>query len=290
MPADRPAPLRISLVLAALAALAPMGGCDGQAPSPPPSAPLAQEPASAPTPAEKPAAESPAAESPAPAETPLKGARTLAVGDWRVVYSEAEAHAEHSVTKARVELYSDKKGREGCFSLQDERPELGEFEYELRGALLSVVGDIVSVRIDEGGFCGGAHPFVSTSYEAWRLSTGQRVKLHELFERAAIDRALDADEFVQKVRADDMKDCEHSYYLPTSSELTNFAFHHRDGDKVAVRLGLTHSVEICRGQFAEVGLYLEPAEQTLKQALASAEEAGLLMQQLKPRTKPAPGE
>jgi len=70
--------------------------------------------------------------------------------------------------------------------------------------------------------------------------------------------------------------------LEPQPKLTSFAFHHIKGDQVAVRVGLSHSYEVCRGTFAQVGLYLTPQAELMKQ-LKAAQAAGLLMDTLLPK-------
>jgi len=73
-----------------------------------------------------------------------------------------------------------------------------------------------------------------------------------------------------------------SYELPEDF-LTRFAFHHLEGDKVAVRLALPYFVEICRGKYLELDLLL-PVPESLKEPLALAQtgKAGFLMQDQRP--------
>jgi hypothetical protein len=63
---------------------------------------------------------------------------------------------------------------------------------------------------------------------------------------------------------------------------TRFAFHHLEGDHIAVRIGLPPNVGACRTQHAQLGLLL-PFPPTLKRALtlAASRQAGFLMQDQK---------
>jgi hypothetical protein len=63
---------------------------------------------------------------------------------------------------------------------------------------------------------------------------------------------------------------------------TRFAFHHLEGDHIAVRLGLPPNVSACRTQHAQLGLLL-PIPPALQKALtlAASRQAGFLMQDQK---------
>jgi hypothetical protein len=60
--------------------------------------------------------------------------------------------------------------------------------------------------------------------------------------------------------------------------LTHFALYDVNADKVAVRIGLSHDAEVCRGQLTQIGILL-PIPETLKADLAAAKAkaAGFLM-------------
>ncbi|MCB9751500.1 MAG: hypothetical protein H6713_16115 [Myxococcales bacterium] len=206
--------------------------------------------------------------------------QTITADAWRIEHTRREAVAIHRETGARVEIYSEAHEARECVPEPGVDPSLADsYEYMLTGDILSVVDGVVSYRVVVGGYCGGAHPFAWDSFRTLRLSTGAPARLHELFPRAEIDAALAADSFVQGVREGDSGDCSRSYFLPDSDRLENFAFHHRAGDRVAVRLGLSHNIEVCRGQLAEVGLLLRPSAE-LARALETAQRGGLLMGQL----------
>lgn len=74
----------------------------------------------------------------------------------------------------------------------------------------------------------------------------------------------------------EIQDC--TFYLP-QDYLTRFAFHHLEGDRVAVLLGLSHYAEVCRGRQAHLKLLL-PVPAALKEPLAraAAGQEGFLMQ------------
>ena len=236
-----------------------------------------------------PAADSPQAQAPEPQASPGAPSAPSApsaphervVGEWLIHHAPDEGFVEHTQTKARQVLYSRATGKRACLDSED--PDKQDFEYELTGALLSVVGGVVSVSVEESGFCGGAHPFASTAYATRRLEDGQPVPLEAMFDPVELDRALDADATVQVLRRGEDPEgdsCETSYMEPTRST-ASWAIAGLQGDQVVVRLGLTHSIEVCRGQFKTLDLTLKAPEATLK-AVKQAQQQGLLMDQLAP--------
>lgn len=175
-------------------------------------------------------------------------------------------------------------------------------EYERTFKLLSVVGSIISYEDDYGLYCEQtAHPANESRFVAVDLSKpananrgkdesllpGNVAKLTDYFPADVILKALLADAIIQKALAgkrprtlaelmkligdefptvaDDEKLC----FTLDPDLLTRFAFHHLEGDKVAVRLGLS-GTGVCRGNLTQIGLLL-PIPAALKEALAKAE-------------------
>src|SRR2546423_8529618 len=127
------------------------------------------------------------------------------------------------------------------------------------------------------------------------LLPGNVAKLTDYFPAGEIHKALMADPIMQKALAgkrprtlaellkligeafptvaEDEKSC----YMLDTDLLTRFAFHHVEGNKVAVRLGLS-GAGVCRYNLTQVGLLL-PIPAALQQALAQAEAGseGFLM-------------
>lgn len=261
-------------------------GCKSQStptPEPAPTAPAEQGTSAPQAPTTPPTTEQPAA--PAAPAAPV-ATDQLKVGAWVIHNTKHEGYIEHQETKQRYVLYSQAQGMKDCKEGMPEDLEGAEPEYDIEGGVLSVVGDVVSYTITEGGFCGGAHPFNSTSFNTIDLKTGKPVELSALFEAKSIEDALNADKFVKELRAkrdQDLDDCKYMVMEP-DAKTRAFAFHHVKGEEVAVRLGLSHSVEVCRGEFAQVGVYLKPKAELLKQ-LEQAKTAGLLMETLKPKVE-----
>lgn len=252
-----------------------IGESEAEAPlTAPPSTP--DEPA-APTP---PATPEPPVEQAAQDHITTASKKELAIGDWVIHHTSAEAWAEHRESKKKHVLYSQESGLRDCkknLEGQEDRA-----DYQVTGALISVVGDVISYYVSEYGDCGGAHPFAYTGFGTLDLKTLKPVALNSLFDDAQIKAALDADPFVKKVRAQEMSDdCSLMVESPDAKR-TSFAFHHLKDDKVAVRVGLSHKYEVCRGSFAQVGVYLKPSDALMKQ-LKEAQAAGLLMDKLLPK-------
>ena len=186
----------------------------------------------------------------------------------------------------------------------------GHCEYERSFSLLSVVGPIVSYQDAYNLFCErAAHPDGASRFVAVDLSKpagarrgadetplpGNVAKLTDYFPATEIHKALMADPIIQKALdgkrprtlaellkligeefptvAEDEKTC----FTLDADLLTRFAFHHVEGNKVAVRLGLS-GTGVCRYNLTQVGLLL-PIPAALQPALASAEAGseGFLM-------------
>jgi hypothetical protein len=84
---------------------------------------------------------------------------------------------------------------------------------------------------------------------------------------------------LQQVLADQSLEVGECLFRFPEDVLTRFAFHHLEGDQIAVRLGLPPNVGACRTQHAQLGLLL-PIPTALKRALtlAASRQAGFLMQ------------
>jgi len=179
-------------------------------------------------------------------------------------------------------------------------------EVVFRYKILSVAGSLMSFFEETGVDCEKtAHPSETNRFTVIDLKkpggvSKKRVKLTDYFPEKAIYQALLADPRVQKALArrepplpqsprnlaelcaglkfELLDDGECSYFVPEDF-LTQFAFHHLEGDKVAVRLALPIFGEVFRGHYLELNLLL-PVPESLKEplALAQAGKAGFLMQ------------
>lgn len=200
-------------------------------------------------------------------------------GDWIIHHSPSELWVEHAKTAQRQVLYSTIESLRYCQELISESMPDVEPEYYLEGAVISVVGEIISYRYFEQGFCGGAHPFTSTSFKAYDLNTKQEVPLSAVF--GQLDEVIEDAKLNPPILMSSFTpECEGAVQ-ELSAELTSFAFHRLKGGEVVVRVGLSHSYELCRGTFAQVELTLTPSA-ALMQQLRAAKARGLLMEQLQP--------
>ena len=174
--------------------------------------------------------------------------------------------------------------------------------YERDFTILSVVGSIVSFQDHSFiSFQHEAHPAGETRFTAIDLvRSGAGVKLTEFFAESVILDALLADPLIKEA----LRNAENPDPPKTLSELiartspgvfgfkgfcysisddllTRFAFHHIEGNKVAVRIGLSGAGP-CREALTQLGLLL-PIPDSLKGALALAESGkeGFLMKDQK---------
>ncbi|HLK55162.1 MAG TPA: hypothetical protein VKU00_01275 [Chthonomonadaceae bacterium] len=173
-----------------------------------------------------------------------------------------------------------------------------EAEFDIK--LLSVVGPILSFEVHAYVDGGGAHPMLATYYQVVDATHPARtVALTGLFPDAQVLKALLADKIIQKVLATDGAQAPPTTCIElvkrlngkefggeSDSEygfgpdfLTEFAFHHIEGDMVAVRLSVSHGAEVYRGEHTQIGILL-PIPTLLQHPfeLARARKEGFLMQ------------
>jgi len=179
-------------------------------------------------------------------------------------------------------------------------------EYEQRYRLLSVVGSIVSLEEATYCDCGGAHPISWTRFVSYDVARGTVARPHpvaatEIVPEAALLRALTADRLIRQamdaahirsfaslraltetLKTREIQPADSECTFAVGEEFpTEFAFHHLENGRVAVRFSLGHYVEVCRGMMIQVGV-LVPALPRWSASLdaASARRAGYLMKDL----------
>lgn len=190
--------------------------------------------------------------------------------------------------------------------LKDEKSDPVDTYLECTIVPLSIVGSLVSYERDYY-WEGGAHPSGGIDYVTIDASRpGHRLLLTDLFPDSAIVRAMLAD----KIVADTLKR-NHVADLPkTTAQLVQalkgksfggddnyrygfeedllgrFAFHHIEGDRVAVRLNVSWSSEIYRFSSTQIGLLLPiPARLRAPLQLAADRRQGFLMADAKKLTR-----
>ncbi|NOK17380.1 hypothetical protein HMI50_10115 [Corallococcus carmarthensis] len=166
--------------------------------------------------------------------------------------------------------------------------------------VLSVVGPWVSYEESSSGYTGGAHPYAHSSYVTWDVTKDKGAfSLLDVFPEKEVLKALKADGFVKKHAGDAEafknaktvgamleslepgEDCV-GFQYGLDNVKRSVAFHHVEGDKVAVRIAFGYDNESCRGNMFVVGVLL-PIPASLKPALerASTRQEGFLMKDAK---------
>jgi hypothetical protein len=183
-----------------------------------------------------------------------------------------------------------------------------EYDY----AILSAVGHILGVQQRHYSYCEGMpHPSITVSYVAIDLERSEREGVHEidgseligreialtdLFSEKDVLQALLGDRLVQKRLAalgmdpgpiasvdhlvallEGGTECEYGF---ERDMLRRWAFHHVEGDRVAVRIGLSHGCEAAQGMLTQIGILL-PVPEALRDDLAAVAKGtrGLLMRE-----------
>lgn len=172
---------------------------------------------------------------------PAAAKRTITSAGWTIATSAKSGSARNAAGK-RVELWTPPKPEAGCTE-------------ERSGKLLSAVGALVSFQKDGNGYCeGAAHPWAASSFATVDLRTGKEVSLYDLFGKAEVDATIAADAFLKKSKDDPDADCK--FTLDGFDK--SFAFVDLKGDRVGVRIGLTHGCEAARGGLTQIGIMLKP--------------------------------
>ena len=152
--------------------------------------------------------------------------------------------------------------------------------------MLSVVGPYISFKHDYY-YEGGAHPAYGIEFNTYNMETESEISLLDIFEEIDILNALINDEFIQQfLSKKDPKSLDELFNNLMRSDysfgkhiLNQFAFHHIKEDKIAIRIGITHSNEMARGTSAEVGIYL-PIPKDLKNLLIHSKNEKTLMKNM----------
>ena len=201
------------------------------------------------------------------------------------------------------------RSREKAFldDLKPEPPEEGEAPRDMTDweanesyDVLSVVGPWVSYESSSAGYTGGAHPYAHDTYVTTDVTKEPGdFSLLAVFPEQDVLKALKADGFVKKHIRDAAafqkagtvdalletleagEDCV-GFEYGIDAVKRAVAFHHLEGNKVAVRIAFGYASEACRGNKFVVGVLL-PIPAALKPALerAARREEGFLMKDSK---------
>lgn len=178
-------------------------------------------------------------------------------------------------------------------------PDTSDWEAAQSYTVLSVVGPWVSYEDNSGGFTGGAL-YADRIYVTEDVTKDKALgafNLLDVFPEKDVLKALKADAFV-KQHVDDEEafkkartveallgslmpggDC---VGFQSDNVKRSVAFHHVEGNKVAVRIAFGYERPVCRGKMFEVGVLL-PIPASLRPALerARTRQEGFLMKDAK---------
>jgi hypothetical protein len=161
------------------------------------------------------------------------------------------------------------------------------------------------VSLEEATYCdcGGAHPISWTRFVSYDVARGtvaapRLAAATEVVPEAALLRALTADRLIRQamdsaevrtfasvralaegLKTQEIRPAREECTFHVGEDFANeFAFHHLEGGRVAIRFSLSHWVEVCRGMMTQVGVLVEPLPRW-RAALtaASARRTGYLM-------------
>lgn len=206
-----------------------------------------------------------------------------------------------------------KAGNQPAVSLFPPLPEMDpdpqyRCEYDWGLTPLSWVGPYLSYREESNWGCmKAAHPGSLTEFQVKDLRAPNKVlALNQLFPDSEILKALLADTVIREALAADPQASKGQQKFSSTAALLSalaarygkceyelgkdmlkhFAFHHIQGQQVAVRIGLSHGCEAARGNLTQLGILLKipPAlKDPLQQALKG--KAGFLMGAFETRFK-----
>jgi len=242
-------------------------------------------------------------------------------GGYAVQWTTSDINAQSASNPANVRYSAEAQAQEEITRIKkDNEEEPRACTYDQDYTLMSVVGSVISIQDHYYLGCEReAHPSGESRFVAVDLSKPSKVPtrrsedmdyampenvilLTEIFREEDILRALLADSLIKKALAEsenpetpktlaqllaafdtgvsvatDDRNC----YSVSEDLLTRFAFHHIEGDKVAVRIGLSGN-GLCREFLTQIGILL-PIPERLKASLAnaSAGKEGFLMKDQK---------
>ena len=234
-------------------------------------------------------------------DTVIAPPRTVQSDGWIIRWDVMRGSALREKMDSILRQVERDEERLGEFILYEQPAPSEDCDYDYKfGRVLSVVGALVSIEIHSGFDCGRSR--ASSRFKTIDLRTGEKVDIRLLVPDSALVAALKQNEMVKEVlsrkpredvpqvgwwtkdpsdlyslieSADTVSGCEMSF----SDLATSFAFHHRSGDRVAVRFGLTHGCEAMGGNLTQFEVSL-PIPAILASDLAQSEAQGHLMKDL----------
>jgi hypothetical protein len=228
---------------------------------------------------------------------------TVSKDDIRAVQGERIAYSLAAVYRSRLaELERMAQERAESMTERDGDPPDTVVDADDHRAPLSLVGPYLSLEHSAWSYWpGAAHPSAYSAFEAIDLrAPDQPLALDQIFAAAEIRAALLADRVVRQYVKEKPPNtlpelletlghadtpCEYGF---GEDMLQHFAFYDVVGDKVAVRIALSHGCELARGNLTQLGLLLEvPA--ALKADLARSRDGsgGFLLKAASVRFKGA---
>ncbi|WP_244238395.1 hypothetical protein [Corallococcus terminator] len=245
----------------------------------------------------------------APASTPAPAPAESRM--WKVTGTDVmfvQSPKDLRALRGNKELFGLQSRKAEFLSKFEAEPETDVSDWEASESLnvLSVVGPWVSYEQSASGYTGGAHPYAHTGYVTQDVTKGKDgFSLLDVFAEKDVLAALKADGFVRKHIDDEEafknaatveslleslgpgEDCV-GFEYGLDSVKRSVAFHHVEGDKVAVRIAFGYFGEMCRGNKFVVGVLL-PIPKTLRPAFdrAAKREEGFLMKDAKAAKAPS---
>ncbi|HEX6745695.1 MAG TPA: hypothetical protein VF092_00165 [Longimicrobium sp.] len=224
-------------------------------------------------------------------------------GGFDVAWTERDITARRASDGALVFSARRVADAEWAKMASDHDDEVPVREFEMKYRLMSVVGSIVSLEEANYCDCGGAHPILWTRFVAYDLARGTVARPHEvratdLVPERELLRALMADRLVRQAMdsahvrsfaslAAMVEALKTHEIQPPGDDCTygvgedfaqEFAFHHLEAGRAAMRFSLSHYVEICRGRMIQLGVLVAPNARLLPDLQAAdARRAGFLM-------------
>lgn len=219
--------------------------------------------------------------------------RTVQSDGWKISWDDSMGVATRGVTDSNdVEPWANEVVLYGDSKLLDCEDEV------LRGRVLSTVGALVSFETYHSFYCeGAASSRAIRRFQTIDLRTGQEVDIRLLVPDSVLVAALKQNKVIREsleqpsswIEEVDIEDFPDLYSIIEwhggGCEIgfgdlgTSFAFHHRRGDQIAVKFGLSHGCEVMGVRLTQVGVYL-PIPAILAAELAHAEAQGYLMADL----------